>query len=62
MSPKAKKTDYAQMQKGFAKLDFYDNGDVWLEFFTTTEESGFSGKNCSISPYMKKKRIEKYSE
>jgi hypothetical protein len=31
----SKKTDFSQMQTGFAKLSFQDNGDVWLEFFTT---------------------------
>ncbi len=31
----SKKTDFAQMQEGFAKLSFKNNGDVWLEFFTT---------------------------
>ncbi len=31
----SKKTDFSQMQTGFAKLSFQDNGDVWLEFLTT---------------------------
>ena len=31
---RSKKTDFSQMQAGFAKLTFKDNGDVWLEFFT----------------------------
>ncbi|KPL16321.1 MAG: hypothetical protein AMS26_04925 [Bacteroides sp. SM23_62] len=36
----SKKTDFSQMQTGFAKLSFQDNGDVWLEFFTTESTAG----------------------
>jgi len=41
---RSKKTDYAQQQKGFARLDFYDNGDVWLDFITTSEDMAFRKK------------------
>jgi len=30
------KTDFAQQRSGLAKLDFYSNGDVWLDFVTDT--------------------------
>ena len=32
------KTDFAQMQTGIARLNFLQNGDVWLEFWTTPED------------------------
>ncbi len=32
--PQSKKTDFAQRQTGIAKLNFFNNGDVWLEFWT----------------------------
>ena len=43
----SKKTDFSQMQTGFAKLSFLDNGDVWLEFFTTEslEDAGMEAKD-----------------
>lgn len=41
---RSKKTEYAQRQKGFARLGFYGNGDVWLEFFTVAEELAFRKK------------------
>ena len=56
---RSKKTDYAQMQKGFARLDFYDNGDVWLEFFTTSEDLAFR-KKLFNKPLYEEKRIEQY--
>ncbi|MCK4747262.1 MAG: hypothetical protein KAT15_09510, partial [Bacteroidales bacterium] len=55
----SKNTDFAQMQEGFAKLDFYDNGDVWLEFFTTTEDLVFRTKLFN-KPLYEEKRIEQY--
>jgi hypothetical protein len=55
----SKKTDYAQMQVGFAKLGFYDNGDVWLEFFTTVEDPAFRTKLFN-KPIYEKERIEQY--
>lgn len=56
---KSKKTDYAQMQTGFAKLDFYDSGDVWLEFLTTSEGLAFR-KKLFNKPVYEEKRIEQY--
>jgi len=53
------KTDYAQMQKGFARLDFYNNGDVWLEFFTTSEELAFR-KKLFNKPLYEEQRIEQF--
>ena len=38
----SKKTDFSQMQTGFAKLNFQDNGDVWLEFLTTENSNDSS--------------------
>ncbi|KKL57329.1 hypothetical protein LCGC14_2236500, partial [marine sediment metagenome] len=54
-----KKTDYAQMQKGFARLAFYDNGDTWLEMYTTSEDLAFRSKLYN-KPLYEKERIEKY--
>ena len=34
---RSRKTDYAQAATGFARLDFYENGDVCLEFRTLLE-------------------------
>ncbi|MCK4464933.1 MAG: metallophosphoesterase, partial [Bacteroidales bacterium] len=39
---RSKKTDFAQMQDGFATLDFYDNGDIWLEFWVTHDDQSQS--------------------
>jgi hypothetical protein len=38
----SKKTEYAQSQEGFAKLNFTSNGDVWLEFITTPWDATIS--------------------
>jgi len=51
------KTDFAQKQTGFAKLDFYDDGDVWLEFLTTAEGVVFR-KKLFNKPIYDKSRIE----
>ncbi len=53
------KTDFAQSQKGFSKLVFYNNGDVWLEFFTTTEDLAFR-KMLYNKPLYEEKRIKKF--
>ena len=53
------KTDYAQMQTGFAKLDFYSNGDVWLEFMTTEEDLAFR-KKLFNKPIYEESRIDQY--
>jgi hypothetical protein len=42
---RSKKTDFSQMQEGFAKLSFETNGDVWLEFFTTEPDGGNNQAN-----------------
>ncbi|MCK4745555.1 MAG: hypothetical protein KAT15_00895, partial [Bacteroidales bacterium] len=55
----SEKTDFAQRQKGFARLDFYDNGDVWLEFFTTTEDLAYR-KMLFNKPMYEEKQIEQY--
>ncbi len=55
----SKKTDYSQMQEGFARLEFYANGDVWLEFFTTSQEPAFRTFLFN-KPVYEKKRIEQY--
>lgn len=34
-----RKTDFALQSTGIGKLDFYDNGDVWLEFVVPDEDS-----------------------
>ncbi len=51
------KADFAQMQEGFAKLDFYENGDVWLEFFTLAEGLTFR-KMLFNKPVYEAKQIE----
>ena len=55
----SKKTDYSQMQKGFAKLGFYVNGDVWLEFYTTSEALAFRTRLYN-KPLYEEERIEQY--
>lgn len=35
---RSEKTDFAQQEYGMAKLNFYDNGDVWLEFWVCPED------------------------
>lgn len=55
----SKKTDFAQMQKGLAKLGFYDNGDVWLEFFTASENLVFRTKLFN-KPLYEEERIGQY--
>jgi len=56
---RSKKTDYAQMKEGFAKLRFYSNGDVWLEFYTTTENLAFRTLLYN-KPLYEEKRIEQF--
>jgi len=51
------KTDFALKQEGFAKLVFYSNGDVWLEFHTTTEDMAFR-RLLYNKPLYKKKQIK----
>ena len=34
----SEKTDFAQMEYGMAKLNFYANGDVWLEFWVSPDD------------------------
>lgn len=53
------KTDYAQMQSGFARLDFYASGDVWLEFLTTGEGLVFR-KKLYNKPVYDEDRIDQY--
>ncbi len=53
------KTDFAQMQNGFAKLEFLSNGDVWLEFHTTTEGLTFR-KKIFNKPRYEGKVIEQF--
>jgi hypothetical protein len=55
----SKKTDFAQMQKGFAKLEFYHNGDVWLDFLTFPDEVPFR-KRLFNKPVYDSNRIEQY--
>ncbi|MCK4989839.1 MAG: hypothetical protein KAS29_05110, partial [Bacteroidales bacterium] len=38
----SEKTDFAQMEYGMAKLNFYDNGDVWLEFWVSPDDQSVS--------------------
>ena len=54
-----KRTDYAQRQKGFARLDFYSNGDVWLDFITTSEKLAFR-KKLFNKPVYDAKRIDQH--
>ena len=42
------KTDFAQREFGMAKLNFYGNGDVWLEFWVLPDDR--SGSANTISP------------
>jgi len=55
----SKKTDYAQRQSGMAKLNFYNNGDVWLDFITASQELVFR-KKLFNKPVYEKERIEEY--
>jgi len=55
----SKKTDYAQRQSGVAKLNFYKNGDVWLDFITASEELAFR-KKLFNKPVYEEERIEQY--
>ena len=55
----SKKTDYAQMQEGFAKLNFYASGDVWIEIYTTTEDLAFR-KKLYNKPIYESDRIDRY--
>lgn len=61
----SKETDFSQMQTGFAKLSFYDNGDVWLEFFTTESTEAPEGylafqKKIFNKPVYDKKQYKKF--
>ena len=53
------KTDFAQSDAGFARLDFYNNGDVWLNFITASGELSFR-KKLFNKPIYEKKRIKEY--
>ena len=53
------KTDFAQSEPGFARLDFYNNGDVWLSFMTASGDVTFR-KRLYNKPVYEKKRIKKY--
>ena len=53
------KTDFAQQQSGLAKLDFYNNGDVWLDFVSESEESIFR-KKLYNKPIYDKREIKQY--
>ncbi len=55
----SKKTDFAQSQSGVAKLNFYKNGDVWLDFITASKELAFR-KKLFNKPVYEKERIEEY--
>jgi len=54
-----KKTDFAQSQTGLARLDFYSNGDVWLDFITDAVEPVFR-KKLFNKPIYDKKEIKQY--
>ena len=47
------------MQSGIARLDFYENGDVWLEFVTTEEEPAFR-RLLFNKPVYNEKRIDQF--
>jgi len=53
------KADYAQAQSGFARLDFYDNGDVWLSFLTPEEKPAYS-RFLFNKPVYDKKEINRF--
>ena len=55
----SKNTDYAQMEEGFAKIEFYANGDVWLDFITRDEDLAFQ-KILFNKPLYEEKRIEQF--
>ena len=53
ISRKEKKTDFACMSEGLSILNYYENGDVWVEFWIPGGEEGkqvFSHKLYSILP------------
>ena len=52
-----KTSGFASDQKGFAKLAFYANGDVWLEFITGTGGLAFQQKLYN-KPLYKKKELK----
>jgi len=61
----SKKTDFSQMQTGFAKLSFHENGDVWLEFFTTESSDDPAGhlafkKKIFNKPVYDKKQYKEF--
>lgn len=35
-----RKLEYGARQKGFCEVEYYDNGEVWLEFFTLADSTG----------------------
>ncbi|MFC2112634.1 BamA/TamA family outer membrane protein [Bacteroidota bacterium] len=58
----SKKTDFAQMQEGFARLAFYSNGDVWLEFITSGDKLTFRQKLFNKIPFEEKLIQQNLSE
>lgn len=42
---KSKKAEFAQQNYGFAELDFKQNGDVWLSFYTLNEDYLYPGND-----------------
>ena len=56
----SKHTDFGQMEMGMAKLDFYDNGDVWLEFWVLPDDpSGTDAHNPKGELSYRKKLFNK---
>ncbi|MEJ2596560.1 MAG: hypothetical protein P8100_15870, partial [bacterium] len=53
------KMEFASAKNGFAELDFYKNGDVWLEFLTMEEGEVFRTKLFN-KPVYEKDRIEQF--
>ncbi len=53
------RTAYTAAQTGFAGLDFYGNGDVWLQFQTVGEDPSFRTRLFN-KPVFEEERIEQY--
>ncbi|UZR93374.1 ShlB/FhaC/HecB family hemolysin secretion/activation protein [Chondrinema litorale] len=55
------KAAFAAGVKGFGRIDFYDDGDVWLTFYTP-EEDGSTGKVLYRRKLMNQPQSELYSK
>ncbi len=64
---KKKKTDYAYQNKGFSKLSFFANGNVWIEFISP--DSSYTGEISFVKklfnkpvfdPEKKKERLDRF--